>query len=40
MGGVIFSAVAVAGSSLLGAMPLVGAILWLMANLWLLLSEE
>ena len=39
MGGIMFSAVAVAGSSLLTAMPLVGAMLWLMANLWLLLSE-
>lgn len=40
MGGIMFSAVAVAGNSLLTAMPLIGAVLWLMANLWLLLSEE
>lgn len=40
MGGVIFCAVAMAGSSVMEAMPMIGSILWLMANLWLLLSEE
>ena len=40
MGGIMSSAIAVAGDNLLSAMPLVGVVLWLMANLWLLLSEE
>lgn len=39
MGGIMFSAVAMAGERLLPALPLMGAVLWLMANLWLLLSE-
>lgn len=40
MGGVIFSAAAMAGGSVLEVMPMLGSVLWLMGNLWLLLSEE
>ena len=40
MGGVIFNAVAMAGGSVMEAVPMIGAVLWLLANLWLLLSEE
>lgn len=40
MGGVVFCAVAMAGGTVMEAVPLLSGILWLGANLWLLLAEE
>lgn len=38
--GILFSAVSMAGADMMNMMSYLGAALWLLSNLWLLLSEE